>query len=162
MLTESEVIGLFDQWNAALATLDADAVTALYALDALGSDYRFETRLLATGPVQEGVLKGDLVLAGGGDPTLDTDALADMAARLKARGIREVAGELRAWGGALPFERVIDPTQPEHVGYNPSISGLNLNFNRVHFEWRRAGSTRFLPRPQCPDHPPAARRHHQD
>ena len=30
MLTESEVLGLFDQWNAALATLDPDAVTALY------------------------------------------------------------------------------------------------------------------------------------
>lgn len=35
MLTESEVIGLFDQWNAALATLDADAVTALYAEDGI-------------------------------------------------------------------------------------------------------------------------------
>ena len=30
MLTESEVLDLFDQWNAALATLDPDAVTALY------------------------------------------------------------------------------------------------------------------------------------
>ena len=30
MLTESEVLGLFDQWNAALAPLDPDAVTALY------------------------------------------------------------------------------------------------------------------------------------
>ena len=30
MPTESEVLGLFDQWNAALATLDPDAVTALY------------------------------------------------------------------------------------------------------------------------------------
>ena len=30
MLTESEVLGLFDQWNAALASLDPDAVTALY------------------------------------------------------------------------------------------------------------------------------------
>ncbi|MBL6719328.1 MAG: SgcJ/EcaC family oxidoreductase [Pseudomonadales bacterium] len=29
-MTESEVLGLFDQWNAALATLDPDAVTALY------------------------------------------------------------------------------------------------------------------------------------
>jgi D-alanyl-D-alanine carboxypeptidase/D-alanyl-D-alanine-endopeptidase (penicillin-binding protein 4) len=26
-----------------------------------------------------------------------------------------------------------------HVGYNAALSGLNLNFNRVHFEWKRAG-----------------------
>ncbi len=115
------------------------AVTALYALDSLGPGYRFETRLIATKGVSNGVVQGDLVLAGGGDPTLDTNALASLAAKLKEVGIREVRGKLRAWGGALPFERVLDRTQPEHVSYNPSISGLNLNYNRVHFEWKRVG-----------------------
>lgn len=115
------------------------AITALYALDMLGAAYRFETRLLATGPVRDGILYGDLVLAGGGDPTLDTDALADLAARLKAAGIHEVRGKFRIYSGVLPFVRMLDDTQPEHVGYNPAISGLNLNFNRVHFGWARNG-----------------------
>lgn len=117
------------------------AITALYALDVLGPGYRFETRLLASGPVKDGVLDGDLILVGGGDPTLDTDALAAMAAKLKATGLHEVKGRLRVWGGALPFERVIDRTQPEHVGYNPSISGISLNYNRVHFGWQRTGDS---------------------
>ncbi len=115
------------------------AVTALYALDMLGADFRFETRLVTSGPIKDGVLDGDLILAGGGDPTLDTDGLAAMAAQLKRQGVHSVRGKLRVWGGALPFERVIDRTQPEHVSYNPSLSGLNLNYNRVHFEWKRAG-----------------------
>jgi serine-type D-Ala-D-Ala carboxypeptidase/endopeptidase (penicillin-binding protein 4) len=32
----------------------------------------------------------------------------------------------------------IDPAQLDHLSYNPAVSGLNLNFNRVHFEWTRA------------------------
>lgn len=114
-------------------------ITALYALEVLGAGHRFATRLIASGAVTNGVLRGDLVLAGGGDPALDTDGLARLAAKLKAAGIREVTGRLRAYGGALPRVRQIDPAQPDFVAYNPSISGLNLNFNRVHFEWKRAG-----------------------
>ncbi len=116
------------------------AVTALYALATLGAAHRFATRLIATGAVSNGVLKGDLILAGGGDPTLDTDALAGLAAKLKAAGVREVQGKLRTYGGTLPYVREVDTDQADHVAYNPSISGLNLNFNRVHFEWKRGSN----------------------
>ncbi|VAV89645.1 D-alanyl-D-alanine carboxypeptidase [hydrothermal vent metagenome] len=115
----------------------AKSVTALYALETLGSGYRFSTRLLATGPVKNGVIRGDLVLVGGGDPTLDTNALADMAAQLKAAGVRAVRGRFRVYGGGLPYTREISPDQPDYVSYNPSVSGLSLNYNRVHFEWKR-------------------------
>jgi len=117
------------------------AVTALYALDALGPEHRFSTRVLATGPVVDGVLDGDLILAGGGDPTLDTDHLAQMATALREGGLREVRGGFKVYAGALPYVHEIEPGQLDHLGYNPSVSGLNLNFNRVHFEWRRAGGS---------------------
>lgn len=116
----------------------AKAMTALYALDALGPSYRFRTRIIATGPLDAGVLQGDLVLVGGGDPTLDTDVLGDLAAELRAIGLRRVAGRFLYYDAALPPISAIDPGQPDHLGYNPAVSGLNLNFNRVHFEWRRA------------------------
>lgn len=118
----------------------AKVLTSLYALDALGPGFQFRTRLVATGPVQNGRIEGDLVLVGSGDPELDTDMLADLAASLKAAGVREVAGKFRYFANALPQVGAIDPGQPDHVGYNPAISGLNLNFNRVHFEWHRAAS----------------------
>lgn len=117
----------------------AKSLTALYALDRLGPDYRFRTRLIADGPVADGVLKGDLILAGGGDPTLDTDGLAALAGQLKTVGIREVRGGFRVYEGALPYVRSIDAAQPDHVGYSPAVTGIALNFNRVHFEWRQAG-----------------------
>lgn len=118
----------------------AKAMTALFALEKLGPQHRFRTRLVADGPINNGVLEGDLVLVGGGDPTLSTDDLLDLAGRLKTAGLREVRGKLRVYGGALPRVEEIDGTQPVQVGYNPGLSGLNLNFNRVYLEWRRAGT----------------------
>lgn len=113
------------------------AITALYALDTLGADHRFETRLAATGGIANGEIQGDLILIGGGDPTLDTDTLAQMAANLKTAGVNGVKGGLKVFQGALPAVTRIDPEQPDHVGYNPAVTGIALNFNRVHFEWRR-------------------------
>ena len=118
----------------------AKTMTTLYALDALGPAYRFTTRLVATGPVVGGKVQGDLILAGSGDPTLATDDLAAMAQALKALGVTGITGRFLVWGGALPFIAEIDRDQPGHVSYNPAISGLNLNFNRVYFEWRKAGA----------------------
>jgi D-alanyl-D-alanine carboxypeptidase/D-alanyl-D-alanine-endopeptidase (penicillin-binding protein 4) len=115
----------------------AKALTALYALDRLGAGHRFATRLVATGPVVDGRLDGDLVLVGGGDPTLDTNGLGTLAAALKAAGVREVRGRFGVWGGAIPLIDEIDPEQPSHVAYNPAVSALNLNYNRVYFEWVR-------------------------
>lgn len=117
----------------------AKIVMSLYALEALGPGWRFGTRVLGTGPVEAGVLRGDLVLAGGGDPLLDTDALGDLVAALKRGGLRRVEGRLRVAVGALPAAREIDRDQPEEAAYNPAVSGLNLNFNRVFLAWKEAG-----------------------
>ena len=116
----------------------AKTLTALYALDVLGADHRYATRILAAGELRAGVLHGDLILAGGGDPTLSTDHLADLARSVKQAGVREVRGDFVVWDGALARMETIDPDQPDHVGYSPAVSGIALNFNRVHFEWKRA------------------------
>lgn len=114
-------------------------ITSLFALERLGTGHRFVTRVLALGPVAGGVVQGDLVLAGSGDPELDTDDLGDLAAALAKAGVRGVTGRFVVAGGALPLVAEIASDQPAHVGYNPAIAGLNLNYNRVNFEWKRDG-----------------------
>jgi D-alanyl-D-alanine carboxypeptidase/D-alanyl-D-alanine-endopeptidase (penicillin-binding protein 4) len=117
----------------------AKTATSLYALDALGPDHRFQTRIIADGEMIDGILHGNLILTGGGDPTLLTDDLAKLAADMKAAGLREVQGGFMFWEGALPYRQAIDPGQLPHLGYNPAVSGFALNFNRVYFEWTRQG-----------------------
>ena len=103
-------------------------VTALYALNRLGPQHRFTTRVLRDGDT--------LVLAGGGDPALDTDALATLAAET-ARAVGDWRPERFAvWGGALPQVDQIAPGQAAHLAYNPTMSGMILNYNRVHLGWR--------------------------
>ncbi|MEM9146807.1 MAG: D-alanyl-D-alanine carboxypeptidase/D-alanyl-D-alanine-endopeptidase [Pseudomonadota bacterium] len=115
--------------------------TALFALDTLGPEHRFVTRLSKTGRIADGVLAGDLYLIGGGDPELDTDGLAELVADLAAFGIREVDGRfIVSESGAVRAEE-IDPDQPGDMAFNPAVSGLNLNYNRVRLRWgRSAGS----------------------
>ena len=115
----------------------AKAVTSLFALEKLGAGYRFATRVIATGPLQGGVVQGDIVLAGGGDPTLQTDQLGDLVARLAKAGLKGATGRFLYWDGALPRLAEIAADQPAHVGYNAAVSGLNLNFNRAYFEWKK-------------------------
>lgn len=131
-------------------------LTTLFALEHLGPDHRFVTTLEATGPLRGGVVQGDIILRGTGDPTLDTDRLGDLAASLARAGVRAVTGGYFACDGALPRLDRISDEQPVQVGYDPGLSGLNLNFNRVNFEWKpgKAGALslqmdargeRFLP-----------------
>ncbi len=116
------------------------AITGLYALSHLGPDFRYTTQVMAAGPIAGGTLQGDLILVGDGDPVLDTDDLLDLARAVKSAGVRRITGKYLYYADALPQFREIDPDQPVHVGYNPAVSGLNLNFNRVYFDWKRSGA----------------------
>lgn len=121
-------------------------LTALYALDRLGPDHRFATRAMRSGDL--------LILAGGGDPVLDSDALAVLAERLAASGATTPA-RFAVWGGALPSVEEISPEQADHLAYNPSISGIALNFNRVHLGWKSGGGEMSLQARALKNSPPA-------
>lgn len=115
--------------------------TALAVLEALGPDHRFTTRLVHTGTVAGGILAGDLVLVGGGDPTLDTPALEAMAQALAAAGITQVAGRFLYDEGALPGRPMIEDRQPPDASYNPGLGGLSLDFNRFKVLWNAGNPT---------------------
>ncbi len=121
----------------------------------LPAEWTVRTSVYAGGPVVGGIVLGDLILYGRGDPTMgrrcyatdttatgvcDTDAFArlrELADTLKAHGIREVHGDLV--GDGSYFEPLT--VNPNWEGfdlnwwYAAAVSGLGFNDNSVDFAW---------------------------
>ena len=72
--------------------------TSLASLETWGPDYQFETRFLGTGPIKNGVLQGDLVVSGGGDPLFVWEEAIAVGNALNQMGIDRVAGNLVVTG----------------------------------------------------------------
>ena len=113
-------------------------VTTLVGLEQLGPTWRGTTRLLAAGPIRDGVLHGDLVLQGGADMDLTWQTLQTMLQRARSRGLMEVRGALvldrsafqptRLDVGVPPFD---DATE---FGYNVIPDALLLGNNLLRVE----------------------------
>ncbi|MCP1610658.1 D-alanyl-D-alanine carboxypeptidase/D-alanyl-D-alanine-endopeptidase (penicillin-binding protein 4) [Azospirillum lipoferum] len=114
--------------------------TAAAALALLGPDHRFTTRLLATGPLAGGVLRGDLILQGGGDPALATEGLLQLLGGLTAAGLQRVEGRFLYDTALLPELAEIDAGQPWAAPYNTGVGALSLNYNRALLSWRRGAA----------------------
>lgn len=119
----------------------AKVVTTITALQILGADYRFTTTLLTTGEIRNGVLTGAVYLRGGGDPTLSTDDLREFVVALQKTGVKRVSGEFVFDESFLPTTPAIDSAQPLAVSYNPAISALSVNYNRILLRWNHKPNT---------------------
>lgn len=109
-------------------------LTTLAALEILGPAYTWRTDALAPGPLENGVLAGDLYLRGSGDPKFTYDRLWLLLRELRARGLREIRGDLILDGSAFtPTEH--DPSAFDGKPlrpYNVGPDALLFNFATVH------------------------------
>jgi D-alanyl-D-alanine carboxypeptidase/D-alanyl-D-alanine-endopeptidase (penicillin-binding protein 4) len=117
---------------ASVAKLAAVATAA----DAVGWDYRYETTVRATGPIVDGVLRGDLIVVGSGDPTTGGRAGDDIAAwvdALKAAGLRKVDGRVIGDDDAIEEPRPQLAWAWDDLGYTTGslFGALNLAENRL-------------------------------
>ena len=69
-------------------------VTAITALDQLGGDYEYKTRIYYTGTITGGTLQCNIYCVGGFDPTLTPDDVAVMAESVRNMGIDSISGSI--------------------------------------------------------------------
>lgn len=80
--------------------------TSLVALNTWGSEHQFDTMIGSTGPIVNGVLQGDLVITGGGDPMFVWEEAIALGNTLNKMGIKQVKGNLVITGNfAMNFQR---------------------------------------------------------
>jgi D-alanyl-D-alanine carboxypeptidase/D-alanyl-D-alanine-endopeptidase (penicillin-binding protein 4) len=114
----------------------AKLVTVATAADAVGWDYRYTTTVRAAGLIVDGVLRGDLLVVGTGDPSIGGragDDLSSWVEALKAAGIRRIEGRV------VGDDDLIDEPRPQlawawdDLGYTTGalFGALNLAENRT-------------------------------
>ncbi|MFP5404676.1 MAG: D-alanyl-D-alanine carboxypeptidase/D-alanyl-D-alanine-endopeptidase [Gammaproteobacteria bacterium] len=117
-------------------------VTSFAALDRLGPGYVWTTRVWADGPVVDGVLDGDLVIQGRGDPTLTLERVWLLQRELRARGVRHIRGNLVL--DTTHFDvPAADPgafDNAPYAPYNASPGALVANFNAIALRLKPAAS----------------------
>ena len=82
-------------------------VTTFAGLELLGPDYQWTTEAYADGPIVAGVLTGDLVLKGHGDPKITVEQFHELIARIRATGLSAIRGDLvldRTWFAAEAYD----------------------------------------------------------
>ena len=107
--------------------------TAAQVLQEWPPNEQFQTRLLSAQPIQAGVLRGNLILAGAGDPSLDDRSLWELAAEARGAGLHTVTGALLV--DPLPFgtmacgnhDRCAALLRSDNA-YNAPLSAVGVDF----------------------------------
>lgn len=113
----------------ALVPASTTKVVSTYALlKSLKPDYTLATEVW--GDLKDGVVQGDLVFKGGGDPLLTSERLWMLAQDLKRAGVRRVAGSLRLDQGAFDAQREPRGWENTTADTLPQVLAFSVNFNR--------------------------------
>ncbi|MGD1713416.1 D-alanyl-D-alanine carboxypeptidase [Dapis sp. BLCC M172] len=100
--------------------------TSLAALETWGPQHQFETLISTTGPITNGILRGDLVINGGSDPYFVWEEAIALGNTIEKLGINQVTGNLVIVGNFWMNER-----------YNHVVAGQFLQEGINSATWSR-------------------------
>lgn len=110
-------------------------VTTYAALEALTPAYRWKTEVYRNGPVNQGVLEGDLIIKGYGDPSFNVAEFWRLLQQVQQQGIRQIKGNLvldnTVYVPAVSQRPVLDDEPLRAYNANPSallVNGRHTSF----------------------------------
>lgn len=125
-------------------------VTIASLLKEKGPDERFHTRVYADGTIEYGIVKGDLVVTGGGDPTLGTscapqsnDIADEIIESLRQKGINRIEGNLR-----VDTSLYRGPACPESWAREDRVESYGTGSHALNFQ-RNANGSRSVGNPSA-------------
>jgi D-alanyl-D-alanine carboxypeptidase/D-alanyl-D-alanine-endopeptidase (penicillin-binding protein 4) len=110
-------------------------VTTFAALDLLGPSFTWHTRAALRGVLNDGVLDGDLILEGGGDPYMTLERWWSFVHALRDKGLKTIHGDIVIDHTAfsLPPEDPGDFDGRPNRSYNVLPDALMVNFQSIEF-----------------------------
>ncbi len=118
-------------------------LTTFAALDLLGPAYTWKTEAYIDGELKDGVLNGNLILKGYGDPKFTIEQFWLWLSELRARGLREIRGDLildRSYFDLPAYDPGKFDSDPLRA-YNVSPDALLLNFNTLRLRYMPDGNS---------------------
>jgi D-alanyl-D-alanine carboxypeptidase/D-alanyl-D-alanine-endopeptidase (penicillin-binding protein 4) len=108
-------------------------ITSTVALDKLGADFRWQTKLFTNGKIENSSVKGDLILYGRGAPDFDESGVEELIQRLKANGIKKITGDIIGDESYFEGDNLGDGWVWNEVQwyYGAEASALTINPNQV-------------------------------
>ncbi len=111
-------------------------ITTYAALNTLGPEFTWKNRVYVDGQVVAGgILEGNLVIRGSGDPKLVLERIQDLFAKVQAKGVREIRGDIILDRSvfSVPDKNPADFDDEPLRPYNAAPDGLLVNFKSLIF-----------------------------
>jgi D-alanyl-D-alanine carboxypeptidase/D-alanyl-D-alanine-endopeptidase (penicillin-binding protein 4) len=122
-------------------------LTLASAAEVLGWEHRFETTLISSAAVESGVLRGDLIVVGGGDPSIsersdEPGALRALARQLSDAGLRIIDGRIIGDDDLFDDRGLGDGWSIDNLpyGYSAPVTALEYNEGSVDLVIRAGAS----------------------
>jgi len=108
-------------------------LTATVALDKLGADFRWQTRVLSEKQIEDGTLNGDLILYGQGAPDFSAEGVEKLVNQLQAKGLKRIKGGIVGDQSYFKGDAIGDGWTWNDLQwyYGAEASALTINFNQV-------------------------------
>lgn len=149
-ISNGKTIASYDADRSVVPGSALKVVTTAIALDQLGPDFRFQTKLSYDGSISpEGILRGNLYIEGSGDPTLGSDvftATPDLSGLMQrwtdavqAAGIQTIDGYVVGDASKFGSDANVDSWQWADLGnyYGAGAFGLNIHENYYYLRFRQ-------------------------